>query len=160
MTFLGRLFAKFRQLMQMDYTPRKLATAFAVGMLIGLSPYIGFHTAIAVGISFMFNLPIYPLIFGAYITNPFTFIPIYAFTYKFGSWITGQKVINDIDWSNLQILDFFSTAKSFFWPFWLGTHVFGLILSIFTYVFVYYITIIYRKKTNGVIIPETDSENK
>ncbi len=118
-------------------------------MFIGLSPYVGFHTLLAIFFSYAFNLPIYPLILGAYITNPLTLVIIYAFLYKLGVMITGVQFSN-IDWSNITFSTLLVNLKTLFWPLFVGCHVTGIIVSFFTYFVVYYIIKKYRKnKTNG-----------
>jgi len=138
---------KLLKVLKMDCSPKKIALASAGGMLVGISPYFGFHTGLAIVVSFIFNLPIYPLMIGAYITNPLTFIPIYALTYQLGALVLGREVAH-LDWSNLSINEFVTFIKKFFFPFWVGTHLAGIILSIFTYFIVYYIVIAYRRKTS------------
>jgi uncharacterized protein (DUF2062 family) len=122
-----------------------VATSSAIGMLIGLSPYLGFHTLLAVTISYIFKLPVYPLILGAYITNPFTIVIIYAFLYKIGLMLTGIHVHFNVDWSNLQWTDLYNNLKELFWPLFVGCHVTGGILAVFTYFIVYYIVKKYRE---------------
>ncbi len=94
---ISRLRIKIQKILQLDSTPSRIAASSAVGVIIGFSPYMGFHTVLAIGISFIFNLPLYPLIVGAYITNPLTFIPLYTLCYKFGELITGQHAELTVD---------------------------------------------------------------
>ncbi len=107
-------------------------------MFIGLSPYIGFHTLMAIFASYAFNLPIYPLILGAYITNPLTLVIVYAFLYKLGVIITGVQ-LSEIDWSNISFSILLHNLKTLFWPLFVGCHVAGIIVSFITYFMVYYI---------------------
>jgi uncharacterized protein (DUF2062 family) len=107
-------------------------------MFIGLSPYIGFHTIMAIFAAYIFNLPIYPLILGAYITNPLTLVIVYAFLYKLGVIITGVHFSN-IDWSNITFSVLLNNLKTLFWPLFVGCHLAGFVVSLFTYIVVYYI---------------------
>ena len=124
--------------MYIDRPPSVVATASALGMFIGLSPYLGFHTLLAIFFSYVFNLPIYPLILGAYITNPFTLVIIYAFLYKLGVIITGVQ-FSSINWSNMTFSILMDNLKTLFWPLFVGCHLTGIIVSFFTYIVVYYI---------------------
>ena len=134
--------------MYINRPPYVIAYASALGMFIGLSPYIGFHTILAICASYIFNLPIYPLILGAYITNPLTMVIVYAFLYKLGVIITGVH-ISEIDWSNMSFSILMNNLKTLFWPLFVGCHIAGIIVSILTYFVVYYIIKKYRKTNNG-----------
>lgn len=138
---------KFGKLFQLDCSPQVIAVSSAVGVLIGFSPYVGFHTALAIGVSFIFSLPMYPLLLGAYITNPFTMVFIYALCYKFGRWILRDDTPIDIDWMNISLSEIFETARSILFPFFIGTHLIGLIFGVITYFVIYYIAVRYRQNT-------------
>jgi len=116
-----------------------MALSSALGMLIGMTPYIGIQNYAAVIVSRLFRLPIYPLIIGVNIANPITIPFIFALTTKFGIWLLNMNVTVDIDWANLNLKMLLNTGKAFLLPFFVGTHVAGAILSVFTYLIVYYI---------------------
>lgn len=144
MLMIASIRTKIKKILQLDASPKRIATASAIGAVIGFSPYIGFHTVISIGISFVFNLPLYPLIVGAYITNPLTFIPIYTACYKFGELITGQQGSFPSDFSAMSLTTVFATAKSFIVPFFVGAHLLGLIIGVFTYILTYYLVKKYK----------------
>lgn len=143
---LKKIRYKLKKILLLDYPPKKIAMACAVGVLIGFSPYVGFHTALAIGASFVFALPLYPLVLGAYITNPFTLVPIYTLCYKFGELITGEHAITPPSFSDMTMKSMLSTAKTFFVPFFVGTHVLGLILAVITYILAYRLIIKYKSR--------------
>jgi len=136
---VSRFRLKIKKILQLDCPPNRIAAAAALGVIIGFSPYIGFHTVLAIGISFVFNLPLYPLIVGAYITNPFTFIPIYTVCYKFGEMVTRQSADFSVDFSEITFSCLLTTAKSLIYPFFVGAHLLGLILGSITYILTYYL---------------------
>ena len=70
--FIARLRLKLKMMLSLDVSPKVLAKASAWGALIGISPYVGTQTYIALFVSSYFNLPVYPLMIGVYITNPVT----------------------------------------------------------------------------------------
>jgi uncharacterized protein (DUF2062 family) len=143
---LGNLRQKLKKILLLDCPPSHIAASAAMGVIVGFSPYIGFHTVIAIGLSFMFNLPLYPLIAGAYITNPLTFIPVYTVCYKFGTWITGKEACMPVDFAHLDFETLTNTAKTFIVPFFVGSHLLGLILGVFAYILTYYIVKKYRDR--------------
>ncbi len=142
-----RLREQLRLMMSLDVAPRKMALTCALGVLIGMSPYVGFHTYLAIACSTLFRMPIYPLMAGAYITNPFTIPFIYALTTKLGMWLLDMDIAFGIDWSNLNLKVFLNTGKALLIPFIVGTHVAGAILSVFTYIIVYYIMKRYKGRS-------------
>ena len=141
---LEKIRHKLKKILALDCSPRRVAMSCAVGVFIGFSPFIGFHTAMAIGASFIFGLPFYPLIVGAYVTNPFTFIPIYTVCYKFGATVTGQHAAKPPNFSDMTMTSLLHTAKTFFIPFFVGTHLLGLILGAIAYIVSYYLFKKYR----------------
>jgi uncharacterized protein (DUF2062 family) len=135
----------------MNYSPKKLAAACAVGILIGISPYFGLHTYLAIGCSTIFRLPVFPILVLSSVTNPLTVPFIYAFTTKLGMKLLGIHLEYDIDWSHISFSELLNAGKVLVIPFFVGTHIAGALLSVFTYFIVYYIVIRYRswKKTIG-----------
>ena len=119
--------------------PHKMALSCALGILIGFSPYVGLQTLIAIACSALFRIPIYPLIIGVNITNPLFMPLIFALTTKFGVWLLNADIAVNIDWTNLNLKTLASAGKEYLPPFFIGTHVIGVILSVFTYLSVYYI---------------------
>lgn len=141
-----RLKERLRLMLSLDYSPHKLALAAALGMLVGISPYVGFQTYIAIGLSTLFRVPLYPLIIGVYITNPLTIPFIYTATTKFGMWILDVDLDFDFDWDTFNLKTLWEAGKTLFLPFVVGTHVIGAALSVFTYPVVYYIVRLYKRK--------------
>ncbi|MCD8567280.1 MAG: DUF2062 domain-containing protein, partial [Geovibrio sp.] len=138
----------FRKLFQLDCSPQVLAISSAVGGFHRFFPHTwGFHTALAIGISFIFSLPMYPLLLGAYITNPLTIVFVYALCYRFGKWVLRDDTPIDIDWANISLAEIFEAARSILLPFFVGTHLVGLIFAVITYFVIYYIAVKYRENT-------------
>lgn len=138
---------KFREsikyIVNINAPAHKIALSSGLGMVIGFSPYLGFHTLLATAVSIVLRLPIYPLMIGAYITNPITVPPIYAFLYKVGTILT-DSTKRDINWSIHSFSELVALAKSILWPLFVGCHVVGLILGVTTYIVVKYLLIKYR----------------
>lgn len=146
MKILEKLRIKFRLVLSLDRSPRDLARATFLGVLIGISPYIGFHTYIALFCSTFFNLPVYPLILGAYITNPITIPFIYGLTTKFGAFILSREIIVPKDWSSINLSNVKDFFESILLPFLVGTHIIGLVVAVLFYFIVYFIASRYQEK--------------
>lgn len=142
--FIARMRLKLKMMLSLDVSPRVLAKASAFGALIGISPYIGAQTYIALFVSSYFNLPIYPLMIGVYITNPITIPFIFAFTTKVGLMLLGMDSSFIFDWDNVTISSLFEAGKTLFIPFIVGTHFVGIVCAFFTYFIIYFIAKKYK----------------
>src|ERR1051326_2909406 len=76
-------------LLHIHDTPRRTAAAFGVGVAVGFSPFVGFHTAIGLALAFIFNLNRVAVLAGLWINLPWFMAPYYAATTAFGGWLTG-----------------------------------------------------------------------
>jgi len=65
-------------ILHLDETPRQLARAFSIGIFIGFSPFIGFHTLAVILIAWALRLNKFVALTGAFVNNPWTMIVIYA----------------------------------------------------------------------------------
>ncbi len=140
---INRFREGIKYILNINAPAHKIALSSGLGMVIGFSPYLGFHTLLATVTSIGLRLPIYPLMIGAYITNPITVPPIYAFLYKVGTILTDSSK-KDINWSVQSFSELMVLTKSIIWPLFVGCHVVGLILGIITYFVVKYLLIKYR----------------
>ena len=67
--------------------PKELARGLAAGVFAGMFPLFGLQTIIGVAIAFRVKGNPLMAAGGTWISNPFTYLPIYAFNYKVGSLI-------------------------------------------------------------------------
>ncbi len=142
--FIARMRLKLKMMLSLNVAPKVLAKSSALGAFIGISPYIGFQTYIALFASSYFNLPVYPLMIGVYITNPITIPFIFAFTTKVGLIILGMDSAFTFDWHNITLSSLFEAGKILFLPFIIGTHFVGIISAILTYFIVYFLAKRYK----------------
>ncbi len=69
--------------------PREISLGFALGLFVGMSPFMGLHTAIAVLLAALFKWNKISAAIAVWISNPFTAPVIYGLTY-----ITGATVMS------------------------------------------------------------------
>lgn len=81
-------------------SPTRIAGGLALGVFVGLTPTIGFQMLIAALLAPLFRCNPLSAMAGVYITNPVTFIPIYAFNYEVGCAILGFET--GISWQRLR----------------------------------------------------------
>ncbi len=131
-------------MMNIDRPAKVIAASAGIGTFIGLSPYIGLHTYMTFFISGAWNLPVAPMLVGAYITNPLTIPIVYGLSTKLGMIILNQGDHMHFDWDNVTISSLLEAGKHLIWPFIVGTHVAAIVLSLLMYVIVFGIVKIYR----------------
>ncbi|MCP9492914.1 MAG: DUF2062 domain-containing protein [Pyrinomonadaceae bacterium MAG19_C2-C3] len=82
-----------RRLLSLDDPPERTALAFAVGVFIAFSPFLGLHTIMATIIAFAFRFNKVAIYTGTFINNPFlTLVPIILASYAIGAFLTGQPI--------------------------------------------------------------------
>ncbi len=144
MSLMDKIRDKISLMLNVDRTPHIIALSAAVGMFIGISPYLGVHTYLVLLISGWFNLPLYPMLAAVYVNNPITLAPIYALTTKFGFIILGYSSEIDFDWSNISLSAILSAGKQLFIPFFVGSNIAAILLAFLTYPLVYIMVKLYR----------------
>lgn len=80
------------QLLHIDDTPERTATAFALGVFFGFSPLLGFHTLLGITFAFLFNLNRVAALLGVYANLPWIIGPYYAVATMVGAQITRHQI--------------------------------------------------------------------
>ena len=141
---------RIRSLFQLNDSPNKLATSFAVGAFIAFSPTIGLHTVSCFVVAWMFRLSKLVVFTAALMNNPWTMVPLYGFCLWFGIKITGSMIETpDIAWQSLTFTSAYHILRPYLWPFVAGTVVSGAIAAVLSYFFIYWAVVRYRRRTNG-----------
>lgn len=113
--------------------PRELARGLAAGVFAGLYPLFGLQTIIGVAIALRIRGNPLVAAAGTWVSNPFTYVPIYAFNYQVGRWLLGINTPVNFDtahsYENWQAMGT-EVAIALF----LGCTVVGLGCSILSYV--------------------------
>jgi hypothetical protein len=134
----GRLGRALQILLHVEDTPHRIALAFAIGVWIACSPLFGIHTAMALGIAFLFRLSRAAMLLGAYINNPWTFAPIYTAGTFLGSLLLGVSPhgIEEIDWDasgEAFYASLLEGLRPYLWPYVVGNTVLGVAAAIPAY---------------------------
>lgn len=114
---MGWFLRRLRVLLQVDDSPPRVALAFAIGVFISFSPFLGIHTGLALAAAFLFRLNRVALVFGAWVNNPWTLAPAYTAGTLLGCALLGVSPVSleAIDWS-LQGRAFYDSFLSGFRP--------------------------------------------
>ncbi len=130
---------KLRQVVSVKDSPRKVALSFAVGVFIGMSPLIGFHTVLGFAVAWAFRLNKFVTVIGVYITNPWTIIPIYTFATWLGARLLGvTKIIPAINWNEVNFTFLLHEMEHLVWPFIVGTTLLGVFSAVIAYMIIYH----------------------
>lgn len=127
-----------RQILAVKEPPRRIAAAFAVGVFIGMSPFLGIHTVLGLALAWQLKLNKFVTLIGVYVTNPWTIVPIYSFGTWVGAKVMGlDNIIPAIDWSHITLLGFIENFRPLLAPFVLGSLLVGSIAALIGYMTVY-----------------------
>jgi uncharacterized protein (DUF2062 family) len=80
------------KLLHVHDTPERTAAAFALGVFIGFSPFLGLHTVIAIILAFLLNLNRVAVLLGVYSNLPWIIAGYYAFTTMLGAMLTRTRL--------------------------------------------------------------------
>ncbi len=129
----------YRRFIKIQDEPRKIAFGFALGLFIGLSPAIGFHTIIAVFFAALFSWNKISAAIGVWISNPVTAPILYSVTYLLGLNLLGHEKHPGSP-SGLVIHSFtalFQRAPETLWAMILGGIIIGLPIAVIGYLFAF-----------------------
>jgi len=137
---------QFKTIIKLDDPPHKLAFAFALGVFIAFSPWIGLHIISCFFFAWLFRVSKLVVLTASFVNNPWTMVPIFGFSLWFGVKITNTSIVApDIAWHELSFTSAYYILKPYLWPFVAGTIVSGCIAAIISYFAIYYAAIRYKK---------------
>jgi len=115
-----------------------MATAFAIGIFIGMSPLLGLHTVLGLFAAWLLRLNRLITLVGVFVTNPWTIVPIYSFGTWLGAKIIGMhRIIPVIDWTEITILGFLKEFRPLLLPFIIGSTATAIVSAVVGYFVLY-----------------------
>jgi uncharacterized protein (DUF2062 family) len=123
-------------LVQVEDSPRRIALAFAIGVWIAFFPLLGIHTAMALIVGVTFRLSRVALLLGAYVSNPWTFAPLYSAGTALGCILLGVSPAElwaldwRVGWAPALML---ARLAPLLWPFVVGNLVLGSLAALLAY---------------------------
>ncbi len=97
---------KLKSVLKVKESPHRIALAFAFGVFMGVSPFLGLHYVGGIFLAYLFRLNKLVTIVGISVNNPWTIVPISTFAVWVGAKILGIKqVLPEVDWENLGLLN-------------------------------------------------------
>jgi len=95
---MRRLKDLVKRLLHIEDTPERTALAYAIGIFLGFSPFLGFHTLTGLAVAFLFRLNRVAILLGVWSNTPWWIVPYYMAATWVGMWVTGFW----IDWAGLK----------------------------------------------------------
>jgi uncharacterized protein (DUF2062 family) len=131
-------------LLHIDDTPERTAAAFALGVFIGFSPFLGLHTLIGIALALLLNLNRVAVLLGVYSNLPWIIAQYYAFATMAGAFITRTKLPPDLperlgELFQLSFLggqfwhDLIRILEPLLWPYAVGSIIGAAILAAIAY---------------------------
>jgi uncharacterized protein len=119
--------------------PKEIAMGFSVGIFIGMTPAMGFHTVIAVFIATLFKWNKISAALAVWITNPFTAPFIYSMTYFVGAKTMGLTRVYKLSdgLSSSTFINMIKKTPGIFGAMTIGGFIIGIPLSLISYYFIY-----------------------
>ena len=128
------------RLMRRQESLERVAAAVALGVGVGLSPFIGFHFFLAIALAWMLRLNKLDTVLGSLVGNPWTLPPFYALGYRVGRAILGYAPahVPQLKWQRILHHDFWVSFRGpGFGPrlasFLVGTTLLALLAALGTY---------------------------
>lgn len=154
-----------QHILHLDEPPRELAKAFAAGVFVAFTPFIGLHTLIILLMAWVFRMNKVVALMGTFVNNPWTI----AFVYIGPTWIAvywmrrigipvprlnynrlvdqfHQTLESYSIWQPAFWIKFLSEFKPFIHAFLIGTTLAGIISAFIAYFISFYGIKYYRRK--------------
>ena len=110
-------------------SPYQRALGFSLGIFSGCFPFFGFQTLIGVFLARIFKGNTILAAVGTWISNPFTYIPLYYFNYRVGSFLLNRDTIL-VDFSHITTNELWSQGWYLSSRLLVGSTFVGLITAI------------------------------
>jgi uncharacterized protein (DUF2062 family) len=131
-------------LLHIHDTPERTAAAFALGVFLGFSPFLGLHTLLGVVLAFVLNLNRVAVLLGVYSNLPWIIGAYYAFTTMVGAALMRTRLPSGFRDQLGALFEFSATDLIFwrhlgnllsplFWPYMLGSMLGALALAAVAY---------------------------
>ena len=131
--------------LQQDGSPFFNAKGAALGVFSGCFPFFGFQTLLGIFLTKLAKGNIFLAVIGTWISNPFTYIPLYYFNYQVGSVFFKNSPDTLFD-KNLAINDLWEKGSIFSIRLILGSSCVGLLLALISGSIVFFLYKIKKKR--------------
>lgn len=147
-TLADRIRHTYSRFLKMRGEPRQIALGFSLGIMVGMSPFLGFHTIIAVFLAALLKWNKLAAAIAVFITNPISAPFIYPLTYMVGKGLLGVSNFPDLEkfLSLTSVIELIKHSPMILMDLTVGGIVLGLPLCIVAYWIVLTAIENYRKR--------------
>jgi hypothetical protein len=142
------------RILHVDDTPHRIALGVAIGMFVTWTPTPGFQMALTFALSYLLGANKVVGLPMAWVSNPFTFVPINGPNYWLGCRMIGAPV-GDLH-AFREAMEFhggfitclntwWAAIRGVLWPLFLGSLVIGGAVALVSYLLTYYGVVQFRK---------------
>jgi uncharacterized protein len=138
-----RLF--YLRLLRLKGGPGEVAGGMAIGVFIGMTPTVPFHTILAVLFALIFGKSKLAAAIGVWVANPIALPFVYILDFKVGQWITGTDPPAFVP-AHFSVKHVIDVGWGVSYPLLIGGLVTGFLLAIPSYFITKRLIILYRNK--------------
>ncbi len=125
------MFGKYRNLlmnyMRTGLSPAQIAFGVSLGNFVGILPFLGLHTVIALALAYLLRLNMGVVFLGTQISNPFTFPFILFVSAQIGSLVLNGSLLSITFTADMEILKQYLILTIF------GSIILGLAVALVSY---------------------------
>lgn len=145
----GFLRGACRRFLSLKGNPREISLGFALGLFVGMLPFVISQTVTAVFIASLCKWNKIAAAAGVVITNPVTAPFFYAMTFKVGAAVmpeTSSRLVMPAAFSVDAVMALLKNGPEILWILTVGGVVTGIPISLAGYILAYRLVLIYRKR--------------
>jgi uncharacterized protein (DUF2062 family) len=145
---LAPLVRTYERFLKIRGQPREIALGFALGLFVGMTPFIGLHTVMAIPLAALLKWNKISAAVAVWFTNAATAPFIYSITYVVGARIAGIKQV--FSWKDVESLSavyrLILHTPEMIWAMVIGGVILGLPLAVAGYYLAFYVVGRYQEK--------------
>ena len=152
-TLLAPVKKAYERFLKIRGHPREIALGFALGLLVGMTPFMGLHTVVAVAVAALLKWNKISAAISVWITNAVTAPIIYSVSYLVGAWLMGiEKAFQLKDIKSISAIhELILKTPEIVWAMMVGGMVIGLPLAVTGYYVAFSITSRYQEEIKAKI---------
>ena len=143
-TVKERLKELFVRIKKLQGDPRYIATGMAIGVFVGVTPTIPFHTLIAIALAFVFRGSKPAAAIGVWFANPITIPLFYIGSFKLGTLILNKPIPFDEKFESITALMTLGLDVTI--AMIVGGAILGILPAVIAYILTYRIMTTVRQK--------------
>lgn len=121
-----------QRLRRLRASPQRIARGLALGVFAGFFPLFGLQTILGLGLATLFRGHKLTAVLGTWVSNPLTYVPIYALNFQVGRWLLNSQddfILDSVD----SISELTAQGVQVAIPLFLGCAVMGLVCGTIAY---------------------------